>query len=288
MIRRLLLACAAGGCLVVCTLLAQKPFREVSAWEYMAGRVPLPPDYLRPAEWTFARMMYPTTRYQFDWQSEYRRGFDWREGYTNWTVDYPRSDRHLPLAVRRLTRIDAKSVEQLVNFDADEDGFNYPWLYAVETGHWDLTATQIQRFREYLLRGGFFMCDDFHGSDEWEIFTEVLRKVFPDRQIVDLPNGDPIFHVVYDLDDRYQVPGLQYVRSRSTCEKCPTNPTGAGGDVAHWRGIYDDHNRLMVAICHNMDLGDSWENADDPAYPEKFSALGIRIGVNYLVYSMTH
>lgn len=289
MIRRLLLACAAGGCLVVCTLLAQKPFREVQAWEYMAGRVPLPPDYQRPAEWTFARMMYPTTRYRFDWQSEYRRGFDWREGYTNWTIDYPRSDRHLPLAVRRLTRIDAKSVEQPINFDSDEDGYNYPWLYAVETGHWDLTPTQIERFREYLLRGGFFMCDDFHGSDEWEVFTEVMRKVFPDRQIVDLANADPIFHVVYDLDNRYQVPGAQYRSSHSPCEKCATNPGyGSGGEAAHWRGIYDDHNRLMVAICHNMDLGDSWENADDPRYPEKFSALGIRIGVNYLVYSMTH
>ena len=288
MTRSLLLACAAGVGLVVCTLVAQKPFRELPAWEYNAGRVPLPPDYQRPAEWTFARMMYPTTRYQFDWQSEFRRGFDWREGYTNWTIDYPRSDRHLPLAVRRLTRIDAKSVEQLVNFDADDDGYNYPWLYAVETGHWDLTPVQVQRFREFLLRGGFFMCDDFHGSDEWEVFTEVMRRVFPDRQIVDIPNADPIFHSVYDLDDRYQVPGAQYRNSRSTCEKCATNQTGVGGDVPHWRAIYDDNHRIMVAICHNMDLGDSWENADDPRYPEKFSALGIRIGINYLVYSMTH
>jgi hypothetical protein len=61
-----------------------------------------------------------------------------------------------------------------------------------------------------------------------------------------------------------------------------------GGNVPHWRGIYDDNGRLMVAICHNMDLGDSWEYADDPRYPEKFSALGIRIGINYLMYSMTH
>jgi len=290
MMRRLWMACAVGAGLAACSLLAQKPFREVPAWEYDRFRMPIPPDYEKPAEWTFARMMYPTTRFQFDWQSEYRRGFDWREGYTNWTIDYPRSDRHLALAVKRLTRVDAKSVEQLVNFDSDEDGFNYPWLYAVEVGHWDLTPTQIERFREYLLRGGFFMCDDFHGTDEWDIFADVMRKVFPDRQIVDIPKDDAIFHTLYDLDDRYQVPGAQFTHNNhSVCEKCATSiPPGLGGDIPHWRGIYDDHNRLMVVICHNMDLGDSWENADDPTYPEKFSALGIRIAMDYLVYSMTH
>ena len=126
------------------------------------------------------------------------------------------------------------------------------------------------------------MCDDFHGDDEWAIFIASMEKVFPDRQIVDIPNGDAIFHGVFDLDDRYQVPGAQFLRSRRACEKCEY-----GGAVAHWRGIYDDHGRLMVAICHNMDLGDSWEHADDPYYPQAFSALGLRIGVNYVVYSMT-
>src|SRR5215831_9456442 len=274
--------------LVVCTLFGQKPFRQLPAWEYY--NFELPSDFQKPGEWTFARMMYPTTHHQFDWQSEFKRGFDWHFGNTNWTIDYPRSDRHLAQAIRRLTRVDARSVEQTVNLDEDEDASNYPWLYAVEVGHWELTPTQIARFREFLLRGGFFMCDDFHGNDEWEVFMETMRKVFPDRQIVDIENRDQIFHAVYDLDDRYQVPGAQFLFTNSVCEKCPTARPGVygGGDTAHWRGIYDDHGRLMVVICHNMDLGDSWENADDPRYPEKYSALGIRIGVNYLVYSMTH
>ena len=117
------------------------------------------------------------------------------------------------------------------------------------------------------------MCDDFHGTDEWEVFIDSMQKVFPDRPIVDIPNKDPIFHTVYDLDDRYQVPGAQYLQHRTGSTK-----RTAYRQPAHWRGIYDDNGRLMVAICHNMDLGDSWENADDPRYPEKFSALGIRIG----------
>jgi hypothetical protein len=275
------LALAAGSVVLVCTLFAQKPFREYPAWEY--NNFPIPPDYQVPGEWTFARLMYPTTHFRIDWQSEYRRGFDWREGNTNWTIDYPRSDRHLSAALRRLTRLQVRSVEQPINLDTDDDVFNYPWLYAVETGHWELTDSQITKFREYLLRGGFFMCDDFHGDDEWQVFTITMKKVFPERPIVDLDDHEAIFHTVFDLNDRYQVPGAQYIRSHSICEKCYQ-----GGSGAHWRGIYDDHGRLMVAICHNMDLGDSWENADDPNYPEKFSALGIRIGVNYIVYSMTH
>ena len=276
--RSLALAVVVGGGITLAALSGQKPFREFPAWEYYG--FPLPADYQTPGEWTFARLMYPTTRYDIDWQSEYRQGFDWRTGFTNWTIDYPRSDRHLAMAMRRLARLDAKSVEQPVDLDED-DVFNYPWLYAVETGHWELTPDQIAQFREFLLRGGFFMCDDFHGDDEWNIFMMTMQKVFPDRQVVEIPNADAIFHTVYELDDRYQVPGAQYIRSRSTCEKCATSVyPGTGGAVPHWRGIYDDHGRLMVAICHNMDLGDSWEHADDPQYDQRFSALGIRIGVN--------
>jgi hypothetical protein len=287
MSRLQVLASVLGCGLLVCTLYAQRPFREYPAWEY--NNFPIPPDYRVPGEWTFARLMYPSTHYRIDWQSEYRRGYDWREGNTNWTIDYPRSDRHLSQAIRRLTRIDARSVEQPINLDEDDDVFNYPWLYAVEVGHWELTPGQIAKFREFLLRGGFFMCDDFHGADEWNVFIETMQKVFPERPIVDLPNTEAIFHTVFDLEDRYQVPGAQFIRSRSICEKCETSrPPGIGGGVPRWRGIYDNNGRLMVAICHNMDLGDSWENADEPLYPQKFSALGIRIGVNYIVYSMTH
>jgi hypothetical protein len=284
-------ALALGLAIGVWTLFAwQNPFREYPGWEDNEyNRTAPPPDWREPAEWTFARLMYPTTPLVIDWQSEQRRGFDWRQGRTNWTIDYPRSDRHLELAVRRLTRIAARSVEQPINIEADDDVFNYPWLYAVEAGHWDLSPEQIRKFREYLLRGGFFMCDDFHGTDEWNVFMSVMEKVFPDRPVVDIEDSDPIFHTVFDLDDRYQVPGAQFLETRSICEKCASNPRyGSGGDVPHWRGVYDDKGRLMVAICHNMDLGDSWENADVPRYPEKFSALGIRIGIDYLVYSMTH
>ena len=248
----------------------QRPWREYRAFEY--SNFPIPPDYQEKTEWLFARLMYPPIYGN-------RLG-DWRNGYSHWTMDYPRSDRHFSAALRRLTRIHVRSVEQPVNLDDGDAVFYYPFLYGVEVGHWALTDPQAAKMRDYLLRGGFFMCDDFHGTYEWEVFNASMQKVFPDRPIVEIDNADPIFRTLYDLDDRYQVPGAQYLRSGQVWEQ--------DGKVPHWRGIYDDKNRLMVAICHNMDLGDSWEHADNPRYPERYSALGIRIGVNYIVYAMTH
>ena len=268
-----------GGLLLLSALYAaQKPWREYPGLEY--ENYPIPPDYQEKAEWAFARLMYPPVS---PWRGGFNFAGDWREGGSNWTMDYPRSDRHLSAAVRRLTRIHARSVEQPINLLEDDDVFNYPWLYAVEVGHWELTDAQIVKFREFLMRGGFFMCDDFHAANEWAVFIYTMQKVFPNRPIVDIPDKDAIFHTVFDLDDRYQVPGAQYLQSGKVYEKNERE-----GSPAHWRGIYDDNGRLMVAICHNMDLGDSWENADDPRYPEKFSALGIRIGIDYLIYAMTH
>ncbi len=241
------------------------PFRQYQGWEY--EDFPVPPDFREPSEWVFARFMY-------------RAVPTWRGRRNNWTIDYPRSDRHLSAAVRRLTRVQARSVEQPVAAEDGDDIYNWPWLYAVEVGHWDLTDLQAAKLRDYLNRGGFFMCDDFHGTVEWETFVESMKRVFPDRSIVDLPDSNPIFHSVYDLDQRYQVPGEQYLYTHQIAEN--------DGFQARWRGIYDDKGRVVVAICHNMDLGDSWEHADNPNYSEQYSALGFRIGVNYLVYAMTH
>jgi len=273
-----------AGILLVLTSLAafQKPFREYPGREY--NDFPLPPDYMQKSEWVFARLMYPAA---FGGRGFGRGRFggggggDYKQGYSSWTTDYPRSDRHFAEALRRLTRVNARSVEQPVDLD-DGEVSDWPFLYAVEVGHWQLTDAQAKAMREYLLRGGFFMCDDFHADYEWQVFEESMHRVFPDRPIVDLDKTEPIFHVIYDLDDKYQVPGAQYLRSGRTYEM------DESGRPEHWRGIFDDNGRLMVAICHNMDLGDSWEHADNPYYDQKFSALGLRIGINYVVYSMTH
>ncbi|MBI1791404.1 MAG: DUF4159 domain-containing protein [Acidobacteria bacterium] len=273
---KLILAAAAATLMALAVYAGRRPFREYPGFEH--EDVPLPADAMEKTEWVFARLMYPP----ISWGGRRRffGGGDWRQGFSFWTMDYPLSDRHFSRALRRLTRIHTRSVEQPVNLDDGDDVFYWPWLYAVEAGHWDLSDAQAKKLREYLLRGGFLMTDDFHGTQEWEIFTASMRRVFPERPIVEIEDRDSIFHVLYDLDDRYQVPGAQFLRSGRTYEY--------DGVTARWRGIYDDQGRLMVAMCHNMDLGDSWEHADNPRYPEKYSALGIRIGVNYVIYAMTH
>ena len=251
----------------------QLPWREYPGIEY--NDFPAPADAYDPTEFAFARLMYPPAPYaRFD-----RAGRNWAQGMSSWTQDYPRADRHFLLALRRLTRINARSVEQSVNLDEGDDVYNWPWLYAVRPGEWNLTDAQAAKLRDYLLRGGFFMADDFWGSREWAVFMASLSRVFPDRQVVDLPNSDAIFHTVYDLQDRYRVSGQWGLYGM---------PYQDDGDTPYWRGIYDDHHRLMVAIVANSDLGDSWEWADSPQYPAKYSELGIRIGVNYVMYSLTH
>jgi hypothetical protein len=114
------------------------------------------------------------------------------------------------------------------------------------------------------------------------VFLASMNKVFPDRQIIDLDNADQIFHTIYDLNDRFQVAGWQWYRSGLTYE------AGQTGMTPHWRAILDDRGRVMVAICHNMDLGDAWEWSDDPRYPEKWASLAYRIAMNYFVYDLTH
>jgi len=266
-------AIAAGSCLVIGTLAALPlPFRQYPGAEYYD--FPLPYDYMDPAEWTFARLMYPPHgSARWGWR-------DWAQGRSSWTIDYPRGDRHIAEAIGRLTNVHARSVEQPVNLDDGDDVFYWPWLYVVEPGTWDLTDRQAAKLREYLLRGGFLMTDDFHGSYEWSVFIESMRRVFPDRPIVDIEANDPIFHTIWDIDGLQQIPGAQFLMSGQTFEDDGVEP--------RWRAIYDDDGRIMVAICHNMDLGDAVEHADTPQYPEEYSAQAIRIFGNYVVYALTH
>jgi hypothetical protein len=258
-------------------LLAQKPFKEWPAIEY--ENFALPSDWNNKAEWTRARIRYPDIYGYPRAELFYNDGRPF-PGY--WTMDYPRSDRHLLQGVRRLTRIDTRSVEQVVSLDGTDDLYNFPAAYAVEVGHWLLGDDEAKQLREFLLRGGFLMVDDFHGNEEWSTFLDSLNRVFPERRPVDIPDNDPIFHVIYDLQDRFQVPGAQFYETGLTYEK------GESGKVAHWRGVYDDKGRIMVAICHNMDLGDAWEHSDEARYEEKWAGLAYKIAMNYFVYDLTH
>ena len=214
------------------------------------------------------------TRLQYS--DAYGGGGGWRGA---WLTDYPDAEIHFLQGISRLTRVDTGARGRIVSA-TDEALMDYPWLYAVEVGYWSLSDQEAERLREYLLRGGFLMVDDFWGTAEWAGFTESMRRVFPERPIVEIDDSHELLHVLYDLDQRIQIPGRRYFRTGVTWQRDGVTP--------HWRGIYDDRGRLMVAINWNMDLGDAWEHADDPWYPEPFTALAYRFAVNYVIYSMTH
>lgn len=252
----------------------QKPFRVYRSLEPY-DNVPIPEGADRPSEWVFGRLMYPSSP-----RARFGGYGNWLQGGTSWTVDYPRGDRHFIEALRRLTLLDVRPAEQPVNPDDGDDIYNWPWMYVDLPGSWDLTDEQAKKIRDFLLRGGFLMADNFWGADEWEIFEEGMRRIFPDREMADLDGDHHIFHSVFDTSERYQIPG-QWATRRGAMNR-------NGGVVPYWGGVLDDKDRVIVAISFNSDVGDSWEFADDPSYPEQYSALGLRLGANYVVYAMTH
>jgi hypothetical protein len=253
---------------------AERPFRVYPSFEGHAD-TDLPPDYDVPAEFVVGRLMYPSFRGFF--------GSDWERGGTSWAVDYPRGDRKLAEVLRRFTRTDVRSVEQPVNPNHGNDIYDWPFLMVGLAGYWDLSDEHVVALQTYLLRGGFLFADSFFGSDSWVGFQAGLQRVFPDRPIIDLTDEHPVFHTVYDIPamTTVQIPNMNALYGR-----------GVGylsdGRVPRWRGIEDDDGRLMVLIAFNNDVADAWQWADDPRYPADSANLGLRIGVNFAVYALTH
>jgi hypothetical protein len=246
---------------------AQQAYESNGIIDMDGQRFP-PENPKEKAEWTFARFHY-----------DLGEGFGYYR-FQRWAADYPKADRQFAQGVKRLTLIDARSTEHVVDANSD-DLFNWPWIYIEDAGAWRLSYKQAARLREYLLRGGFMMVDDSHGNGEWENVVAGLHMILPDRRIEDLANADEILHVVYDLDDRVQVPGTRYIWG-------PRWRYNADSATPRWRAVRDDKGRILVAICHNSDVGDAWEWADSADYPEHPASVAYRLGVNYIIYAMTH
>jgi len=201
-----------------------------------------------------------------------------------WAIDYPDAEEHFFPALRRSTNIQVADEER--QYDVNDDRiFEYPFMFMQQPGRgmWTPNPQEAARLREYLLRGGFLFVDDLHGEYDWGIFESSMRRVFPDRPIVEVPPTDTIMHSFFDISQGAQIPGKRHLRRTY------------GGEIVaqmegpqHWRGIYEHDGRLMVIINFNMDTGDAWEHADDPDYPVPMTALAYQVGVNYVIYAMTH
>lgn len=225
-------------------------------------------------------------RWPFYWTravySGYGRGWygGGRRGGGSWATDYPKGDRQFLIVLKRLVRLNAYDWENAVSL-ADPDIRRFPVIYAVEVGRMDMTEEEVEGLRGYLDAGGFLIVDDFWGTREWAQFEFNMRRVFPEKQIVDLGLDHPLFSAYYDIEEVLQVPNIN---------------NGAGGYRTHEsdgyvpyvKGITDDDGRLMVVINWNTDLGDAWEWAESPYYPLVYSTFAYEMGANMIVYAMSH
>lgn len=208
----------------------------------------------------------------------YSSGGYWGRG--SWSTDYPKADRQFLTIIDRLVDLDHYGAEHAVALD-DPALRRYPFLYAVEVGRMRLTEPEARGLRDYLLAGGFLVVDDFWGTAEWRNFEAEIRRVLPEYPIVDLPLDHPIFSAFYDIEEVLQVPNVRNGMSGGrTWER--------DGVVPAVRGILDERGRLMVLINWNTDLGDAWEWAENPYYPLRYSTYAVQMGINFIVYGLSH
>lgn len=223
---------------------------------------------------TFARIQYDS------W------GGGWR-GRGKWSVDYPESDLNMSFRLQQLTSLKVDPEGTVLNLNEDKL-FNYPFIYIIEPGQLYFSESEAKSLRKYLLNGGFLMVDDFWGEVEWKNFERQFRRVFPSRKIVDLPIEHELFQCVFPLKQKPQVPN-----PRTAMQGASRGITWERWDAQtpNYRGVYDDHGRLMVVICHNTDLGDGWEEesrAGEWYFKEFSEPKAYPMGINIIFYSMTH
>ena len=199
----------------------------------------------------------------------------------NWYTDYPKGDRQLVAALRRLTHLDIAEHQRAIALN-DPTLFRYPFVYSSEPGQMVLTTDDAKIMREYLQRGGFWMLDDFWGSFEWGNMEAEIRKILPDTEIKDIPLDHPIFNEVFKVERLRQVPSAAYFFN-------PGNITWEqDGFVPECKGVWDKNGRLVIVINHNTDLGDAYQWMDLPEYPYEFSSYAYRVAVNTIVYALSH
>lgn len=209
-----------------------------------------------------------------------------------WRTDYPDSDLNFSYRLQQLTALKVNPNPIVLEL-ADPRLFDYPFIYFAEPGGWggapgtglNFAEDEVAGLRRYLECGGFAMFDDFWGEAEWEEFYREIKRVFPDRDVVDLDRDHPIFHCVYDLreTDNLQVPAINVALAGLTYER-------EDAREVHYRAILDDEGRIMVMICHNTDLGDGWEReGENESYFRNFSEkIAYPLGINIIFYAMTH
>lgn len=211
-----------------------------------------------------------------------------RGGGGGWATDYPDSDLNFSLRLQQLTSLKV-SPDPIVLELTDPKLFDHPFIYIIEPGSLVFSEAEVKALRKYCLNGGFLMVDDFWGDDQYNNMRDELKRVFPDRDPFDVPLEHEIFHNVYDMKEKPQVPAINAAR-RGRYGSFEYSRDGSDTSKANYRAITDDKGRIMVFICHNTDLGDGWEReGENQWYFEEYSVKkAYPMGINIVTYAMTH
>jgi hypothetical protein len=243
---------------------------------------------------TFVRVVYNEGGGGFGFDDDFRGGRRRRRGWGGgwgggWRTDWPDSDLNLSYRLQQLTSLKVNP-DPIYMPLTDPALFDYPFLYMIEPGNLYFQESEVVALRKYLLAGGFLMVDDFWGDEEWDNFYRQIKRVFPDREPVELGLDHEIFRIVYPIKEKPQVPSINAaIDGRAYGVTWEPNHYGDTRTV-HFKAIYDDKGRMMVIICHNTDLGDGWEReGEDPWYFTEFAEKkSYPMGINIVVYAMTH
>ncbi len=215
----------------------------------------------------------------------------WGRGGGGWSTDWRDSDLNFSLRLQQLTSLKVNP-EPIILRLTDEELFNYPFIYIIEPGALVFSEEEVRALRRYCLNGGFLMVDDFWGDSQYENLRLELKRVFPDRDPFEVPLSHEIFHCVYDMKEKPQVPaiGRAYPTSSGRIVTWENARDGSDTSTAYYKAITDDSDRIMVFICHNTDLGDGWEReGEDQWYFDEFSVKkAYPMGINIVTYAMTH
>jgi hypothetical protein len=165
--------------------------------------------------------------------------------------------------------------------------FQCPFLHMEDVGTIALSDTEAQLLREYLLKGGFLWVDDYWGSSAWKAWVSELARVLPPPEypIHEVELDHPIFRTLFDVKALPQIPSIQFWRTSGGA----TSERGADSAQPHVRGVSDRRGNLLVLMTHNTDISDAWEReGEDPRFFYSFSPDGYAVGINVLMYAMTH
>jgi hypothetical protein len=165
--------------------------------------------------------------------------------------------------------------------------FQCPFLSATDVGTALFDDVEVAALREYLEKGGFLWVDDFWGPYAWDNWIHQISKVLPPARypVQDLTPDHAIYRTLFEVAALPQIPSISFWRQSG-------GGTSERGDMSaepHFRGISDEHGRLMVVMTHNTDISDAWEReGEDPQFFFSFSPNGYAVGLDVVLYGMTH